>query len=114
MMVSEVVGVGSVEAFVMVPDILGVLSSVWVLLDSEVSISSEEVTIDGVALAFALLVDLHVLVFHHGSIDDGTGLDNHSCLRLKVRSVVPRVGVSDVIITHASGENESEDGGTEE
>ena len=114
MMGSEVVGVASVEAFVMVPDIFRMVRSVWVLLDSEVSISGEEVTIDGAALAFGLLVEVHVLVLHHASIDGGAGLDNHSCLGLKVRSVVPWVGVSDVIITHAFGENEAEGDGTDE
>ena len=106
-MFAEGIPVGCVMLLACVPNVLGMIVAVWVLLNSKVSIATEEVPVKRAALAFRLTL-VNVLGLDHGLFCEVVlGLSNHSCEGLKIGSGVPCVTTALTTVRHVLGKAEA-------
>ena len=90
-----------------VPDVLLVSTPIWVLLHSEVSIASHEVTIQWALLSSTFFLQWDVLRLHHGvACDIRWGID-HSGEWLQIWAVVPLIAASESGISGAVSEQKA-------
>lgn len=108
MVLTKLVSPGGIVTFTSIIDVLLVSILVWVLLNRKVSVTGHEVPVPGGALAFALILNVGVLLWQHGVASHViVGLLNHGWVGLQVGPAVPFVVVPRVRVCHVCGEEEA-------
>ena len=109
MVLAKTIRVSCVLAFAIIPNILGVVVSIWVLLDGEVGITTHEESVQGATLAICERASpLLVLGVKHGLASEITlWLFYHGSKWLQVWSIVPGVRTSHGAISEILGEAKS-------